>query len=58
LAVLRDNLLERRGEILPPEHLDVFLYISRLGVAECHDHLEELLTFGLPFAHGKWMEAL
>jgi hypothetical protein len=58
LTVLRYNLLERWAEVLPPEDLDILLDISRFGVAECHDYLEELLAFGLSLTHGEGMEAL
>lgn len=58
MTVLRDDLLECRSEILPPEDLDVLLDVPRLGVAEGHDHLEELLAFGLSLADCEGVEPL
>lgn len=57
-AVLGDDLLERRGQDLPGEHLDVLLDVAGLGISEAHDHFEEILRVALGFADRQRLEAL
>jgi hypothetical protein len=57
-TVLANNLLEGRLEDLPGEDLDVLLDVTRLGVGEAHDELEELLALILGLGYCDGVESL
>lgn len=56
--VFADDLLQGHRQDLPGEDLDILLDVTRFGIGESHDDLEELLAIGLSLGHGEWSEPL
>lgn len=56
--IFADNLLQSMRQDLPGIDLDVFFNVSRLGLRETHDDLEEFLAVRLGLRHRERPEAL